>query len=298
MINLYRSIKSNPEDFKQLNCRNMLFTYIDFPQVGNKGRAYMEYNAIVYVVSGKGDFNRNNKSWQLEAGTCAFIKKGVTISIKEADSKWEMMIFFMPDEFLKRIINDNRRNLPMGYLPAADTDQLLPLDLGESGKSLFESMHSYLTQSPPAPQHILELKFKELVLSLLAKKENSRLLSFLNSLNHNEVPSVEYIMLNNYTFNLSLADFANLSYRGLEAFKNEFKKTFNDTPAKWLIRKRLDLAEELLQNTSLSIEELTLSCGFENQTHFNKIFKDRTGSSPKQYRAMQQVVASTEGQRI
>ena len=65
------------------------------------------------------------------------------------------------------------------------------------------SMIPYFTQVPPPPENLLELKFKELVLSLLSNKNNNRLLSWLNNLCDDQHSSMEEIMQNNYTFNLT-----------------------------------------------------------------------------------------------
>jgi len=47
------------------------------------------------------------------------------------------------------------------------------------------------------------------------------------------------------------------------------------------------MASELLENTNLSVGEITNQCGFENQTHFSRLFKEKTGKSPLQFRKSQ-----------
>src|SRR6185369_9365969 len=96
-------------------------------------------------------------------------------------------------------------------------------------------------------------------------------------------------MYNNYTFNLSLEEYAKLAYKSLPTFKREFKKLFNDSPARWVLNKRLALASELLQNSPKNIGEICFECGFENQAHFSRVFKEKTGLSPLQFRSNQQI---------
>jgi len=69
-------------------------------------------------------------------------------------------------------------------------------------------MLPYFSQSPPPPENLVELKFKELVLSLLSNKNNDQFLSYLNNLSNDQLPSIEEIMYNNYTFNLTLDEYA------------------------------------------------------------------------------------------
>jgi len=208
---------------------------------------------------------------------------------------WCVMAFFMPDHFLKELISENSKTLPLTNLPEAGVDHILPLDINDLSRSFFSSMLPYFSQTPPPPENLLELKFKELILSLLTSK-NKRFLSYLNNLRNDKHPSMEDIMQNNYTFNLSLDEYANLACKSVATFKREFKKIFNDTPAKWVMKKRLNLATELLENTTLRIGEITYECGFENQTHFSRIFKEKIGVSPLQFRMNYQAASLVSGE--
>ena len=91
-------------------------------------------------------------------------------------------------------------------------------------------------------------------------------------------------MQNNFAFNLTLQEYAKLACKSVPTFKREFKKIFNDSPAKWVLKKRLTLATELLGNTSQTVAEIGYECGFENQTHFSRVFKEKMGASPLQFR--------------
>ena len=191
----------------------------------------------------------------------------------------------MPDQFLRHLIKENSQGLPMANLPEAAVDHVLPLHVNDISHSFFTSMLPYFTQSPPPPENLLELKFKELILSLLTENKNRRLLSWLHQLSNETGISMEEVMQNNYTFNLTLSDYAKLTAKSIPSFQREFKRIFNDTPAKWVVKKRLSRAAELLENTTLSIADITYECGFENPTHFSRIFKEKMGSSPLQFRS-------------
>lgn len=284
MVNLYEILKNYPNLSRQLNCKDLLFTNYDCPQTERKEQFFIECNHIAYVISGRRIFHKNRKTWDLKEGVCVFVKKGTHVAEKEEGEGWCVMVFFMPDNFLKQLINENRNSLPLTNLPEADVEHILPLEVNELSKSFFFSMLPYFSQSPPPPENLLELKFKELVLSLLSNKKNERFLSYLNNLSNETAPSMEEIMHNNYACKLTLAEYAKLTCKSVPTFKRDFKKVFKDSPAKWVMKKRLALASELLQNTPLSIGEITYECGFENQTHFSRIFKEKIGVSPLQFR--------------
>ena len=265
----------------------MLFTNYECPQTTSKEKFYVECSYIAYVLSGRRIFHKNSKSWELKEGTCVFVKKGSFISEKPEHEGWCVMVFFIPDHFLKQVINEFRRSSPPGKLPVPVEDMVLPLDVNELSKSFFVSMLPYFAQSPPPPENLLELKFKELVLSLFTNQNNKHFLSYLNNFVNETSPSVAEVMQNNFAFNLTLKEFAKLACRSLPTFKRDFKKVFNSTPAKWVLKKKLELARELLEDTSKSIAEICYECGFENQTHFSRVFKEKTGTSPSQFRTKQ-----------
>ena len=284
MINIYEVLKNYPNLSRQLNCKGVLFTQYECPQTNLKEQFYVECNYIAYVISGKRIFHKNNKTWDLTEGSCVFVKKGTYTAEKPEGEKWCVMVFFIPDSFLKQLIKDNWKSLPVGHVPEANVENVLPLEVNELSKSFFFSMLPYFTQIPPPPENLLELKFKELVLSLLSNENNSRWLSWLNNLSNDKLSSMEEIMQNNYTYNLTLGDYARLACQSLSTFKREFKKIFKESPGKWITKKRLSLAAELLEKTSLSVAEIGFECGFENQTHFSRLFREKKGVSPLQFR--------------
>lgn len=64
----------------------------------------------------------------------------------------------------------------------------------------------------------------------------------------------------------------------------EFKKYYNDTPYNYLISTKISMAKRLLKTSSLSIKEISIKLGFENQHYFSNAFKKKTKLSPSQYR--------------
>ena len=284
MINLYEALKNYPGLSRQLSCKGMLFTQYECPQTNRKEQFYVECSYIAYVISGRRIFHKNDKAWDLTEGTCVFMKKGTFTAEKPEGEKWCVMVFFIPDNFLRQMMIDNRASLPSLNLPEPDIESVLSLDVNELSRSFFLSMLPYFTQVPPPPENLLELKFKELVLSLLSNKNNHRLLSWISHMNNDKRLYLEDIMQNNYRYNLTLDQYADLALMSLSTFKREFRKTFNDAPSKWITRNRLKLAAQLLEDTTLSVSEVGFECGFENKTHFSRIFKEKMRLSPLQFR--------------
>jgi len=113
---------------------------------------------------------------------------------------------------------------------------------------------------------------------------NQDVLSIANNIQLHERPSIQQVMEDNFLYNLTLEDFAKISLRSLATFKREFKSVFNTTPGKWLLHKRLENANMLLNYTSKSVNEIAFESGFENNTHFSRVFKEKYGKSPLHFR--------------
>jgi AraC family transcriptional regulator len=54
-------------------------------------------------------------------------------------------------------------------------------------------------------------------------------------------------------------------------------------PYQYLVQQRVERAKQLLKQQATSISDIALDCGFANQTHFTKVFRQMTGMTPKAY---------------
>ncbi len=69
-------------------------------------------------------------------------------------------------------------------------------------------------------------------------------------------------------------------------FKHEMGVTFTD----YLNELKIEHASDLLSTTNLSIIDISLSAGFDDQSYFTKVFKKAKGVTPKQYRSANSAV--------
>lgn len=68
-------------------------------------------------------------------------------------------------------------------------------------------------------------------------------------------------------------------------FHRKFSQAFKVTPHDYIMRKRLNMASQLLLTTDLSIEEVAYRSGFNDPYYFSKVFKRQSGVSPSRVRA-------------
>lgn len=63
-----------------------------------------------------------------------------------------------------------------------------------------------------------------------------------------------------------------------------FKKAYGITPYQYVLNLKIDRAKIMLENNTFSIIEIANQLSFSNPYHFSKIFKQKTGISPSEYR--------------
>ena len=282
MVNVEDFINST-QVFKKFEVDDLLFVELICPVEEEKsGNTWWHNNFFSYVVAGEMELKTIRGEYIVRAGDCIFAKKGSIISARHhIPSDFCDLRVFVPDNFIKSVFQKYR--MPV---PAADqdhTDTLIPLPANEVLDSYFHSLLSYFRQPLPPSGSLLRLKFEELLVSIISNNIHRPLINFLAGLCLSDRPSIKEIMEVNFVSNLSLEEFARLCCRSLSTFKKEFKDTFHVTPGKWLYEKRLEYSRYLLETTHMTIDEICMVSGFENRTHFNRLFKAKFNVSPGKF---------------
>ena len=83
---------------------------------------------------------------------------------------------------------------------------------------------------------------------------------------------------------ISLDEIADVVSMTVPAFCRYFKKATDKTFTKLVNEYRVVHATKLLTETTISIADVSFECGFNNFSHFNKLFKEFTGKSASKYR--------------
>lgn len=86
-----------------------------------------------------------------------------------------------------------------------------------------------------------------------------------------------------------LARQTGLSTRQLERL---FRKYLGRTPTRYYLELRLQKARSLLMQTSMSVLDVALACGFVSASHFSKCYREYYAKTPRQERQLEPVVAS------
>lgn len=83
---------------------------------------------------------------------------------------------------------------------------------------------------------------------------------------------------------LTLAELAGAAGLSKYHFARGFRATTGRTPHEYVLAERTDRARTLLRRTSTPLLEVAHRCGFADQSHMNRVFRRRLGTTPGQVR--------------
>jgi AraC family transcriptional regulator, exoenzyme S synthesis regulatory protein ExsA len=278
VINFYDRTFNNPGKPRQLSFGKSLVAEFNCPLDKKLQDAWSHHNYIVYVLEGHKTWHTPHGSYDLKKGSCVFVRKGACFVEQFFDSVFCLVFVFLPDEFISDVLRS--RCQPLSSVKE-QYDPVIPVDKDERLDAFFHSMSYYFDSAARPDPALIELKFRELVMTLEDNPHNAKLRSYFFSLmNSPKSISLREVMEGNFCFNLKLDEFARLSSRSLSAFKRDFQKEFDSTPGKWLLERRLQHAMHLLSNNARTVSEAAFETGFENPSHFSRAFRGRFGFAP------------------
>jgi AraC family transcriptional regulator len=84
--------------------------------------------------------------------------------------------------------------------------------------------------------------------------------------------------------NFSLIDLASVAGYGPDHFARLFRSAVQQSPHQYVLSRRIERAKVMLRDSSVTIAEVALACGFASQAHLTTAFKQQTGTTPGAFR--------------
>lgn len=264
---------------KVINYSNIFLSCIT--EQGCGCRYKVRYHSLIYVRSGEVDIDDRGTHTLLHAGECAYVRRNAGV--------------FMT----KRSLNDGHpylsitlsfpRRFLMDYFHAADKSRIPQqarrtksnvrvIEQRPDIRSLFESIIPYQESGTEPDAEWIDIKLREGLRAVLKTDENL----YASLFDFNEpwkIDILEYLN-ENYMYDIPLDEMAQYTGRSTSTFKRDFKKVSDLTPQRWVTRRRLERAHELLAAGRRRVSDVMNDVGFNNISHFSRIFKKMYGLSP------------------
>ncbi|GAB4532017.1 MAG: hypothetical protein Tsb0014_16020 [Pleurocapsa sp.] len=194
--------------------------------------------------------------------------------------KAELTLFYLHSRFLEQAIsesiNSNKLELQHNFLLVNDTL------IREIGKTF-----SYLCRHQVVKEKLyIESLANLLAVHLLKNYFDYDLKVYVHKqkLPHQKLKLILDYIEANIDQKINLSDLAQLIGVGKFYFCRLFKDSMGISPYQYILKQRVLRAKKLLKNSDLPICDISLECGFSNQSHLTKHFNSVVGKSPMKYR--------------
>jgi AraC-like DNA-binding protein len=83
---------------------------------------------------------------------------------------------------------------------------------------------------------------------------------------------------------IHVSDLSAVARRSTAHFCRAFKRTFDQTPHAYVTARRLERARRLMLEGNEQLSVIAVLCGFTDQAHLSKLFRQHTGETPGAWR--------------
>ena len=236
-------------------------------------RIYGNYSAT-FIIEGKGTFTTCGKTYELEKGQGFIITPGVpNVYRADAETPWKYIFvaFKGPDsDALLHNAGLNTSN-PVFSFPTDEETISNLFRIHSAGKNLDTKGYD-------------ALGYFYIVMSNLVADFNSK---------HHHNRSSEYYVRralsyidDHFTSDISIKDVSEFVRIDRSHLFRLFKKHVGVSPSKYLTDIRIKRSLSLMENRELSVNEIAISSGFYDFSHYSRVFSSIYGMAPGKYRKL------------
>lgn len=245
---------------------------------GDKGSFFLEQHLLYVVLGGEVKLTCGRQTCVVRKNEMVLLRRAHSVSYeKRGDAKtglFESLLFAITDELISDFLTQQHIAIPL-------TTEELGVKVSPMSDRLVAycwSLSPYFNDPSQTNPGLLRLKVMELLYNVMDCSKNI----FRQMLQLRQPVRIDIyrVVEENYTSPISLEELAYLSGRSISSFKRDFQSIYGETPAKWIREKRLSKARQMLQSSRMSVADVAYSLGFENPTHFSRIFKQQYGLPP------------------
>ncbi|MBQ4528223.1 MAG: AraC family transcriptional regulator [Clostridia bacterium] len=280
MDSYFETIKNNPQEvfvFNIENCNITLFANSVVP----KGRHVMPYShsfhALIFVEKGSLEAKLEDNTLVMEEGDSLIVAPNVNHIIRFQNS--ETKVFCIGFTFSKNVLTDgnNLYKRICGIIPSAGYRFQKKDKLHQSIKRVFES---YIEKN----KYNVSLSFHEYLVALIMSNKSVEINEkYDQTVSDSLMGRLHRIntLANVYCDNeISVDDIAKMLSLSTKQVNRIIKTHFNCTWSELLTQKRMTLARDLLENSDMTIEEISEYVGYDSTRGFYSAFTKYFGENP------------------
>ena len=230
---------------------------------------------LLYIAAGQGHFFINGQERVVSAGNIIVYLPGQPQEyVYYKDDKTDVYWVHFTGSDVERIID---------YYNIRLSENIIYIGTSPDYQWLFGQIIQEMQLCRPRFEELISLLLRNIFILISRNLIGANRAD--NSL-ENEVELAMHYFRENYRSEVNVEDYA-LS-RGMSAsnFYRVFKQISGSTPLQFILKLRLSNAQNLLENSNLTIAEIASAVGYENPLYFSRLFHKHIGVSPSEYRKM------------
>ena len=264
--NLGRStIKKNKDYPSKDHLDSYYFTW-------DKGRVLDEFQ-IVLITSGKGVFeSKETGVLKISEGDAFLLFPNVWHRYRPLKNRgWTEQWLGFSGEITNQFIANGFFNPDSPIIPKCNNTDVL---------NYFNRLFELFDKEPFGFQRIASGICLQLMAELYNLKNSGNNIENLNTM----ISRAKHHMYKNINTSIDLIKIASELGVSYSKFRLDFKKLTGVSPLQYHLLLKINKAKELLLNTNKPQKEIAFEIGFDSNYYFNRLFKQKTGMTPKQYR--------------
>ena len=244
-----------------------------------KGRVLQEFQ-LLYIAHGSGIFESEGVPPTLvEAGTAFLLFPGVWHRYKPSESTgWEEFWVGFKGPYADYLMQQGCFSPTFPLIHIGLNAELLQVFMHLSNAVQIEVNVEKETLRSCLTIQLLALVYASALLNKTEKSDRSQIIQRARFVIHeHEEKQLDMPQL---------ASELNVSYAW---FRKEFKETIGISPGQYHLNVRINRAKRLLRESDMSVGQIAYQTGFESEFYFSRIFKNKAGISPLQFRRVSAV---------
>ena len=237
-----------------------------------------DYAEIVLITNGRGIQKINGKEYDVKCGDIVLLDQFCMHAERTAKEDCMSLITCKLDNVL---INGFR---PGQLLP----DNKCPVVAAESSYETISNIYKDLLYEKNFPDEysdeLICCKINELFCHVFRKFKNARLINEPAKKIDNIINTIRQYLDEHYAEDISLEDLSDRFYISVSFLVHAFKREIGTSPINYIINRRVGEAQRYLSFTQKPISEISELIGYDNVSHFNRVFLKRTGFQPSVFR--------------
>jgi len=237
-----------------------------------KGRVLQEYQ-INYITQGSGIFETREGQFQVVPGSILILRPGMWHRYRpDPTTGWNEHYLGFNGEFCAHLFHE-------GFF--ASGKPVLYIGFQEYILKLFFEIIQQIKDEKTGHQQVGASKTILMLSEILSVIRNQE---FAGKTIERTIRKACLYFRENLNTNVNIEKLAAELNVGYSYFRQMFRKYTGISPTQYHLSLRIQKAKDLLISTNQSFKEIAIDLGFESYFYFSRIFKDKTGKSPLEFR--------------